>query len=150
MGPAYLHAPALMMDIVIIRVVVRDPLQWVPRKSETRMIVNGLEGAHGEEEDALADAHTGQFESEQGADCIFEEAFEGVVVERSKCIRDVEAMVARVKGTVEPLMFVHLAVDHVLPSVNEEGRESVLEERDDDPIEYFGELYTGSGRQCPG
>ena len=139
-----------MMDIVIKRVVVRNPLQWVPRKPEPRMIVNGLDGAHSKEEDALADAHTGQFESEQGADCIFEEAFEGVVVERSKCVRDVEAMVARVKGPVEPLMFMHLAVDHVLPCVNEEACEGILEERDDEPIEYFGELYTGGGRQGPG
>ncbi len=87
--PDYLHAPALMMDIVIIRVVLRDPLQRVPRKPETRVIVNGLDGAYSEEKDGLADGHTGQFESEQGADCIFEKAFEGVVVERSKCIGDV-------------------------------------------------------------
>ena len=138
------------MDIVIIRVVLRDPLQRVPREPEARMIVHRLEGAHGEEKDALADGHAGQFEREQGADCIFEEAFQGVVVERSERVGDVEAVVARVKGPVEPLMSMHLAVDHVLPCVHEEGCEGVLEEGNDDPIENFGEHCTGGGGQRPG
>lgn len=62
-------------------VVGADELEWVPREVVTAVIVNSLHAGEHEEACALADSHARKLEGETGAQCIEEEALEGVVVE---------------------------------------------------------------------
>ena len=62
-----------------------------------------------------------------------------MVIERAEGVGYVEPVVPGVEGPVEVRVCVHGAVDEVLPCVDEEGCEGVLECRDKDVVEEFGE-----------
>lgn len=135
-----------MVNIMVISVVVREELQWVPRQPETRMIVDRLDRGEGEEPHSLPDTHTSEFESEEGTHGVFEEAFERMVVERAESIGDIEEMVAHVKSAVQPGKSVHCPVDRVLPGIDEEHCNQVLEGRHDDPVDHARSQHLGFGR----
>lgn len=62
------------------------------------MVVDSFDRAAGEEPYALACCHTSDKVGETCSKCIEEEAFKRMIVERTVCIRYVEAMVAGVEG----------------------------------------------------
>lgn len=62
------------------------------------MVIDGFEGWAYEEGESLAGCEAGGFVCEGGADCVEEEAFEGVVVEGAVGVGDVETVVAWVEG----------------------------------------------------
>lgn len=124
---------------MIVCVILRDPLERVVGQSEARVVIHSLESAQGKEPDPLPNAHAGDFESQQRTHRVFEETFERVVVERAKSIRDIEPVVARMEGSIQPWTSVHLAMDHVLPGIHERCCKCVLKEWYDDPVKSFGQ-----------
>lgn len=85
------------MDVVVGGVVAGHHLQGVPREGVAAVVVDGLEGGEAEEEEAEAGAHHGGLEGGAGAEGVEEEALDGVVVEGSVGVGDVEAVVAGVQ-----------------------------------------------------
>ena len=83
-----------MMNIMIRRIILRDPLQRIPRQPEPAMIVHDLQTAGDEEEDALAEVEARGLVGEGGAKGVHEEAFEGVVVLAAEGVGGVEEVVA--------------------------------------------------------
>lgn len=57
-----------------------------------------------------------------------------MVVQGSKCIGNVESMMAGVKSGVKKLVHVHTPVQKVLPGIDDENGNDELDERNHDPI----------------
>jgi hypothetical protein len=80
----------LMMNVVVIRSVLGEPLERVPRQRIPAMIVDRLEGANSKEERSLADGHPRCGLSKDRAARVEDEAFYRVVVKRPVGIGDVQ------------------------------------------------------------
>ena len=70
-GIGHLHPPALMMNIMIISIILRDPLQRIPGQLEPGVIIHRLHHAEHEEPNALSDTQSCKFESQERADGVF-------------------------------------------------------------------------------
>ncbi len=110
-----------MMDIVVVGIIGEDELAGVPPQLVAGMIIDRLHGAECEEEDGLADTHAARLLHDQGAKRIEDETLEGMVVERTESVGDVEAVVNGVDVAVEEPGCVEEAVHEVLPGVHEEA-----------------------------
>jgi len=93
-----LDAPALVVHIMVPCVVPEKVLQGIEGQSVSAVIVNRLHGRKCEKGHSAADSKTGDFVGDSCSDSVHEEAFEGMVVESAERVRNVEAMMARVKG----------------------------------------------------
>lgn len=85
------------MNVMVSGVVRRDLLQRVPRELIATVVVDCLYCGHGEEPHALTSGHAGGQECHTGAGGIQQETFNRVVVQSTKSIWNVKAMVARVE-----------------------------------------------------
>lgn len=153
-----LDADDLVVDIVVVGGISADHLERVERKTVPAVVVDSLAGREGEEEGGLSDGEARDGLGEHGAERVEQEALEGVVVERTKGVRDVEPVVYRVDVLVEELVYVHRAMEEVLPGVEDDpgmgGQQRVripisrgehvhgnedLHDRDDIPIEEINQ-----------
>ena len=50
----------LVVNVVIVGVIAREPLERVERQGVSTVVVDGLEGGDREQEGGLADRHAGQ------------------------------------------------------------------------------------------
>ena len=111
---------------MVVGVIAREQLQRVEGEAVAAVVVNGLETGHEEEEHGLARRHVRQELRDAGANSVEYESLERVVVERAKCIRDVQPVMHGVELLVEPAVRVHRAVEEVLPCVdNEPARQEI-------------------------
>ena len=62
-----LDAPTLMVDVMVARVVAREPLERIKRKRVSAMVVYGLKSAAGKKPHSLSSRHSGEFEGYAGA-----------------------------------------------------------------------------------
>lgn len=86
-----------MVDVVVGGVVGRDLLKGVPRELVAAMVIDCFDCGHREEPHALTGRHSGSQESHTRTGCIKEESFDWVVVQSTKGVRDIKAMVARME-----------------------------------------------------
>lgn len=85
-----------MVDIVVRSVVAREVLKWVKRKSISTVVVNRLDGSAGEEPHGLSARHTSHEIRNTGSESVEQKSLERVVVQRSVCIWNVQAVVSGV------------------------------------------------------
>lgn len=130
---ASLSAPARMrtlekltMNVVVVRVVAEQVLNRIPRECEPAVVIDRLCRRNSKEEDTLAHRHERARVGDGGSERVENEAFEGVVVEGSEGVGDVEAVVNAVNVSVQEGVGVEVAVPEVLPCVeNEAGRKNL-------------------------
>jgi hypothetical protein len=97
LGEIRLDSPALMVNIVISGIVGGEVLQRVPGESVSTVVIDGLDSRAGEEPHGLAVGHTGNKEADTCTSGIQKETLNGVIVESTESVGDVEAMVTRVE-----------------------------------------------------
>lgn len=85
------------MDVVVGGVVGRDLLKGVPRELVAAMVIDGFDCRHREEPHALTGGHPGGQKSHTRTGCIKEESFDWMVVQSTKGVRHIKAMVARME-----------------------------------------------------
>ena len=90
-----LDAPALMVNVVVAGVVRSEVLKRIPWQRIATMIINRLYGGTRKEPHALTSAQACQLERNACSQCIQEKAFQRMVVQGAKSIRNVEAVVTR-------------------------------------------------------
>lgn len=79
-------------------VIASHPLQRIPGKSIAAVIVDGFDRGESEKPYALAVAHSRGKESYPSPRSVEKKSFDRMVVESTKCIRNIKSMVARVEG----------------------------------------------------
>ena len=82
---------------MISSVVGGDLLKGVPRESVAAMVIDRLDRGHGEKPHALTVAHASCEVRDARASSIEQESFDGMVIQSTKSIRDIEAMVSGVE-----------------------------------------------------
>lgn len=97
LGEVALDAPALMVNIMIGGIVGGEVLQRIPGEGVSAVVINGLDGRAGEEPHGLAVGHTGNQEANACTSSIQKETLNGMVVESTESVRDIEAVVTRVE-----------------------------------------------------
>jgi hypothetical protein len=110
-----------MVQIVVLGIVPKDGLEGIPPDVVSTVVVHRLDRAYPKEDDGLSDGHPCCRVSEDGTERVQEEAFNRVVVERSKRVGDVETVVHRVEMAVEEGDRMEESVEEVLPSVDDEA-----------------------------
>lgn len=93
-----LDTPALVVNVVIRGIVRGEVLQRVPGEGVAAVVVNRLDGRQGKEPHGLAVCHARDQESNASTRCVQKESLNGVVVEGTKCVGNVESVVTRVEG----------------------------------------------------
>lgn len=87
----------LVVDVVVLGVVAGNELKRIPWESVSAVVVDSLDCGHGEEQNALAECHTGDLECDGGTKGIEKETLNGVVVESTIGVRHIETVVAGVE-----------------------------------------------------
>lgn len=82
---------------MISSVVGGNLLKGVPRESVAAMIIDRLDRGHGEKPHALTIAHSSCEVCDARTGSIEQESFDGMVIQSTKSIRDIEAMVSGVE-----------------------------------------------------
>lgn len=93
--------PALMVHIVIAGVVGSQSLQRVPGQGVAAVIVDCLESRSSEKPHSLPRVHTSKLVGDTGAKGIEQEALDGMIVESTVSVRNVETMMTRMDGRWE-------------------------------------------------
>lgn len=73
-------------------------LQRVPRECIAAVVVDGFDGREGEEPHALAVGHASREKGDARTRSVEEETFYRVIVQSTKCVGDVQTVVARMEG----------------------------------------------------
>ena len=73
-----------MVNVVVVRVVAGEALQWVEREAVPAMVVDALHGGEEEEEHGFARGHPREDLCEPRSDGLEHEALDGVVVGRTE------------------------------------------------------------------
>lgn len=81
------------MNVMVSCVVRRDFLQGIPREGIAAMVIDCLDGGHCEEPHALTVGQASGQESYASASCVEKETLHGMVVQSTKGVRNVKAMV---------------------------------------------------------
>lgn len=113
-----------MVQIVVLGIVPKDGLEGVPPDVVSTVVVHRLDRAYPKEDDGLPDSHPCCRVCEDGTERVQEEAFDGVVVEGSERVGDVETVMHRVEMAVEEGNRMEESVEEVLPSVDDEAARS--------------------------
>jgi hypothetical protein len=92
----YLDPPVLLVDIMVGGIIIGKDLKRVVGKTEAAVVVDGLERCQGEKYGSLANVKAGELVGQDRVNGVFDKSFERVIVQRSKGVRDVESVVARV------------------------------------------------------
>ena len=117
----------LVVNIVVVSVVAREPLQRVERQGVSAVIVDSLEGGNYEQKRSLANRHASQPLRDDSTARIKNEALDGVVIQCAVRVRYIQPVVPGVEGLEQERVYVHGAVQEVLPGVDQKAVESVGE-----------------------
>lgn len=82
---------------MISSVVGGDLLKGIPREGVAAMIIDRLDRGHGEKPHALTVAHSSCEVCDTRASSIEQESFNGMVIQSTKSIRNIKAMVSGVE-----------------------------------------------------
>lgn len=93
-----LNAPALMMDIMIRSIIRGEVLQGIPGEVVAGVIIHRLDGTEGEQEHRLPVVHVGREKCNTSTSGVQEESLNRVIVERTKRIGNIKAVMTRVEG----------------------------------------------------
>src|SRR5271156_1215808 len=96
-----------MVDIVVGCIVRGDSLERIPRKGVTTMVINSLDGRAREKPHSLPNGHARDKVGQSRPKSVKNEAFNRMIVQRSKGIRYIKSMVSRMECGVQPLVHVH-------------------------------------------
>lgn len=120
-------------------VIRSDELQRVPGEGVSAMVINCLDCGKGEEARSLSNRHTREFKANASTKCVEQESFQGVVVQSTVGVWNVESVVSGVESryekcqpglplssrlgavpeneelTVHPSIHMHQAMQKVLP-----------------------------------
>ena len=77
----------LVMNVVIVGVIAREPLQRIEWQGVSAVVVSGLEGGDREQKSGLADRHAGRPLSNASSKHLHSEALDGMAVQCAKRIR---------------------------------------------------------------
>jgi hypothetical protein len=105
---------------------VGSQLEGVEGKLVAAVVVDGLERREEVQECGLTERHLRHCLSKDSTDGIKQEAFKGMVVQCTKCIGYVKSVVDGMEVPIEPLVYVHAAVEEVLPCINDEPRRKTI------------------------
>lgn len=86
-----------MMNVMVGRVVGGDELKWVPGEVIAAMIIDRLDGGHGKEPHCLTGCQASNQECHAGSGSVEQKSFYRMVVQCSKGIRNVKAVVTGVE-----------------------------------------------------
>lgn len=111
----------LVMNVVVVSVVATKRLQRVEREGVSTMIVDGLDGCNYEQKCSLTERHPRHPLGHDGTARIEKEAFNGVVILCTVCIRYIQPVMPRVERLKQEFIHVHGTMEEVLPSVDEEA-----------------------------
>jgi hypothetical protein len=114
-----LVAVELMVDVMVSAVVAEEYMEDVPRKPQTTVVVDGLDGREREEEYASPRGHARDEERERATDGVQDESLQWVVVQSSKSVGDDKSVVLRVDVLVQELVDMHVSVHEILPCVHD-------------------------------
>lgn len=123
------------MNVVVGSVVAGDELKRVPREGIAAVVINGLDSRESEEASALEQRHASHLESDTSTESVEKEAFKGVVVKSTVSVWNIETVVSGVEGGVEPAVDMHQSVKEVLPGVENEDGNKVLQGRNEDVVD---------------
>lgn len=104
---------------LLVSVVVEKSLEWVEGQVVSAVIINGLQGREGEEDQGTTVTHAAEKEGQRGSNTVHQEALKGMVVKGAKRVGDIETVMARVEVLVKIWNVVEEAVEEVLPCVEE-------------------------------
>ena len=121
LGKVGLDPIRLVVDIVVVGIIVEEQLARVPPDTVSAMVVDRLCARDRKQQRSLSDRKTRALFREDSSDRVEHETFEGVVVERTKRVGHVEAVMDRVEMSVEEAVRVTEPVKGVLPSVNDKA-----------------------------
>jgi len=113
----------LVVNVVVVSVVARKPLQRVERQGVSRVIVDGLEGGNCEKKRGLAKRHASQPLRDNSTTRINKEALDWMVELSAVRIRYIQPVVPGVDSLEQVCVHVHGAVQEVYPSVDKETAE---------------------------
>lgn len=125
-----------MVNVMVSAIVAKEQMEEVPWKPQSTMIVDGLEGGKGEEEDGSSGCHAREEERKDPTDSVQDQALQRVVVKCPKGIGDYQAVVLRVDMLVQELVDVHVSMHEVLPCVNDHHSNHEL-------AKYYQERWLG-------
>ena len=117
----------LVVNVVIVGIAAREPLQRIERQGVSAMIVDGLKGGNCEQKRGLAKRHAGQPLGDRSTTRGKDEALDGVTVPSAVRIRHVQPMVPGVDGCEQERVDVHGAMQEILPSVDKKTTKHVGE-----------------------
>lgn len=118
LGKVGLDTIRLMVNIVVIRIVVKEQLTRIPPDLVSTMIIHRLGRRNGEKQGSLTDRQSNQLFRQYSSNRVHDQPFNRVIIQRAKSIWDVESMVDRVEMTVEESISVAQPVQGILPSVD--------------------------------
>jgi hypothetical protein len=107
------------VDVMVSAVVAEEYMEDVPRKPQTTVVVDGLDGREREEEYASPRGHARDEERERATDGVQDESLQWVVVQSSKSVGDDKSVVLRVDVLVQELVDMHVSVHEILPCVHD-------------------------------
>jgi len=108
----------LVVNVVIVSIAAREPLQRVKRQGVPAIIVDGLEAGNREQKRGLAKRHAGQPLGDRSTTRGKDEAFDRVAVPSPVRIWHVQPMMPGVDGLEQERVHVHGTMQEVLLSVD--------------------------------
>lgn len=109
----------LVVDIMIICVVSAEHLQWVIWQTIPAMVVYGLESRYREKEHSFPCRHAYDVFCDSSSEGVEQETFQWMVIEGTKSIGNIEAVMDGMKFFVEVGVHVHSSMKEVLPCVDD-------------------------------
>ena len=109
-----------MVDIMVVRVVLAEHLQWIPRETVSAVVVHCLECGDDEEQRRFPCRHECDSLGKGSTDTVKKETFQWVVVQRAICVGYIEAVMNGMEGFVQESVEVHGTMQEVFPGVNDE------------------------------
>lgn len=118
-----------MVNVMVSRVVVENPLKRVVGQPQATVVVDGLDGGEREEEDGRSRSHSRHQKGDSTANSVQQQAFQGMIVQRSEGEWHHQPVVLGVHVLVHKLVNVHPPVAEVLPGIHYEHGHHKLERR---------------------
>ena len=126
-----MESPNLVVNVVIVSIAAREPLQGVERQGVSAVVIDGLEGGNCEKKRSLTKRHPSQPLGDHSTRRVEDETLDRVVVPSPVRIWHIQPMMPGVDSLEQECVHVHGAVQEVLPSVDEKT------------AKYVGELNVG-------
>ena len=118
----------LVVNVVIISVVAREPLQRIEWQRVSTVVVDRLKHGNYEQKCCLANRHPSQPFRDPSTARIGHNSLDGMVVQSAVRIRYIQPVMPGVDVLEQKWVHVHAAMHEVLPSVHQETAEPVVSE----------------------